>query len=125
MVFFFFIKEKTAYEKRISDWSSDVCSSEQPGFESFDQIGNPGLADRAADRRRRQDERARACRIGDARRHEGKPERRCGARAFMLADAESGRTVAKAKAGLEEGRVLRIAEEEQVGAGQEIGRADG
>src|SRR3546814_4730959 len=24
----FFIKQKTAYEKRISDWSSDVCSSD-------------------------------------------------------------------------------------------------
>src|SRR3546814_9673149 len=39
---FFFFKQKTAYEMRISDWSSDVCSSdllarggaiEQPGFE--------------------------------------------------------------------------------------------
>src|SRR3546814_6856638 len=26
--FFFFFKQKTAYEWRISDWSSDVCSSE-------------------------------------------------------------------------------------------------
>src|SRR3546814_8374573 len=25
---FFFFKQKTAYEMRISDWSSDVCSSE-------------------------------------------------------------------------------------------------
>src|SRR3546814_2971818 len=25
---FFFIKQKTAYEMRISDWSSDVCSSD-------------------------------------------------------------------------------------------------
>src|SRR3546814_13524939 len=25
---FFFVKQKTAYEKRISDWSSDVCSSD-------------------------------------------------------------------------------------------------
>src|SRR3546814_4291985 len=29
MVFFF--KQKTAYEMRISDWSSDVCSSDLPG----------------------------------------------------------------------------------------------
>src|SRR3546814_14701257 len=30
---FFFFKQKTAYEMRISDWSSDVCSSDlsQPG----------------------------------------------------------------------------------------------
>src|SRR3546814_10036318 len=27
-VFFFFFKQKTAYEMRISDWSSDVCSSD-------------------------------------------------------------------------------------------------
>src|SRR3546814_13299752 len=25
---FFFLKQKTAYEMRISDWSSDVCSSD-------------------------------------------------------------------------------------------------
>src|SRR3546814_3903467 len=36
--FFFFFKQKTAYEVRISDWSSDVCSS--------DLLANPahGLA---------------------------------------------------------------------------------
>src|SRR3546814_1564940 len=28
MVFFVFFKQKTAYEMRISDWSSDVCSSD-------------------------------------------------------------------------------------------------
>src|SRR3546814_10794581 len=28
LVFFFFFKQKTAYEMRISDWSSDVCSSD-------------------------------------------------------------------------------------------------
>src|SRR3546814_19838702 len=27
---FFFFKHKTAYEMRISDWSSDVCSSDLP-----------------------------------------------------------------------------------------------
>src|SRR3546814_1727003 len=26
--YFFFFKQKTAYERRISDWSSDVCSSD-------------------------------------------------------------------------------------------------
>src|SRR3546814_2788617 len=29
--FFFFFKQKTAYEMRISDWSSDVCSSDLQG----------------------------------------------------------------------------------------------
>src|SRR3546814_4576701 len=30
LLFFFFFKKKTAYEMRISDWSSDVCSSDRP-----------------------------------------------------------------------------------------------
>src|SRR3546814_20796216 len=30
---FFFFKQKTAYEMRISDWSSDVCSSDLRGIE--------------------------------------------------------------------------------------------
>src|SRR3546814_11972043 len=41
MVFFFF-KQKTAYEVRISDWSSDVCSSDL--LSSF----SPGLNETAA-----------------------------------------------------------------------------
>src|SRR3546814_3596833 len=28
-----FFKQKTAYEMRISDWSSDVCSSDLPSFQ--------------------------------------------------------------------------------------------
>src|SRR3546814_4651111 len=31
LCFIFFFKQKTAYEMRISDWSSDVCSSDLPG----------------------------------------------------------------------------------------------
>src|SRR3546814_3092809 len=31
LFFFFFFKQKTAYEMRISDWSSDVCSSDLGG----------------------------------------------------------------------------------------------
>src|SRR3546814_5202397 len=30
--YFFFFKQKTAYEMRISDWSSDVCSSDLNGW---------------------------------------------------------------------------------------------
>src|SRR3546814_7447390 len=30
--YLFFFKQKTAYEMRISDWSSDVCSSDLPGI---------------------------------------------------------------------------------------------
>src|SRR3546814_5582986 len=31
VLFVFFFKQKTAYEMRISDWSSDVCSSDLEG----------------------------------------------------------------------------------------------
>src|SRR3546814_9093525 len=34
VVFIFFFKQKTAYERRISDWSSDVCSSDLRDFET-------------------------------------------------------------------------------------------
>src|SRR3546814_3102649 len=38
LVFFFFFKQKTAYEMRISDWSSDVCSSDLcPGQSKTDR----------------------------------------------------------------------------------------
>src|SRR3546814_8487126 len=33
LIMFFFFKQKTAYEMRISDWSSDVCSSDLVAFE--------------------------------------------------------------------------------------------
>src|SRR3546814_3751391 len=36
-VFFFFFKQKTAYEMRISDWSSDVCSSDLLFVEHLEQ----------------------------------------------------------------------------------------
>src|SRR3546814_7573558 len=37
---FFCFKQKTAYEMRISDWSSDVCSSDLIGtFSSLDDVG--------------------------------------------------------------------------------------
>src|SRR3546814_1118424 len=32
LLVFFFFKQKTAYEMRISDWSSDVCSSDLLGI---------------------------------------------------------------------------------------------
>src|SRR3546814_13037025 len=40
---FFFFKQKTAYEMRISDWSSDVCSSDLPlPVESGSIFGSKG-----------------------------------------------------------------------------------
>src|SRR3546814_9163407 len=35
---FFFYKQKTAYEMRISDWSSDVCSSDLYGVHLRERI---------------------------------------------------------------------------------------
>src|SRR3546814_7848843 len=38
----FFFKQKTAYEMRISDWSSDVCSSDL--LQRGDHLGAAGVA---------------------------------------------------------------------------------
>src|SRR3546814_3455592 len=35
---FFFFKQKTAYEMRISDWSSDVCSSDLVDLTGSDRL---------------------------------------------------------------------------------------
>src|SRR3546814_6687657 len=35
---FFFFKQKTAYEMRISDWSSDVCSSDLAEVEEVEEV---------------------------------------------------------------------------------------
>src|SRR3546814_3237188 len=34
----FFFKQKTAYEMRISDWSSDVCSSDLASANALDDV---------------------------------------------------------------------------------------
>src|SRR3546814_15183916 len=39
---FFFFKQKTAYEMRISDWSSDVCSSDLHGTGGAEGIARLG-----------------------------------------------------------------------------------
>src|SRR3546814_5113277 len=38
----FFVKQKTAYEMRISDWSSDVCSSDLFFHHQAERVGDPG-----------------------------------------------------------------------------------
>src|SRR3546814_1591514 len=38
---FFFFKQKTAYEMRISDWSSDVCSSDLTRYQSYSRQNRP------------------------------------------------------------------------------------
>src|SRR3546814_1904757 len=62
LFFFFFFKQKTAYEVRISDWSSDVCSSDlvemigvqpaQAGDVDAVPVNHPGMIDQAQDERR-------------------------------------------------------------------------
>src|SRR3546814_3417211 len=41
-VCFFFFKQKTAYEMRISDWSSDVCSSDLATGSRNRKLSSPG-----------------------------------------------------------------------------------
>src|SRR3546814_19560386 len=70
MIFFF--KQKTAYEMRISDWSSDVCSSDLQGRRTVRcqdlqsqrgaDLGGRGRAGAHGDRSARLDRQARASR---------------------------------------------------------------
>src|SRR3546814_4982678 len=46
---FFFFKQKTAYEMRISDWSSDVCSSDLLAARARPIEAGRGALSRAAD----------------------------------------------------------------------------
>src|SRR3546814_7736371 len=58
---FFFFKQKTAYEMRISDWSSDVCSSDLPRVHPRrDAETISGASDNDHDRRER-DSKDRRC----------------------------------------------------------------
>src|SRR3546814_1166615 len=56
---FFFFKQKTAYEMRISDWSSDVCSSDL-------WFANAAYSERRNARRQADDEAERADRLEEA-----------------------------------------------------------
>src|SRR3546814_5944356 len=46
---FFFFKQKTAYEMRISDWSSDVCSSDLSASNRSGTASVPEMADAGED----------------------------------------------------------------------------
>src|SRR3546814_20685836 len=65
LLFFFFFKQKTAYEMRISDWSSDVCSSDLIQTRSI-HMANPAISVRigrvrdAADGEAREQQRERS-----------------------------------------------------------------
>src|SRR3546814_7955416 len=53
LLFFFFFKQKTAYEMRISDWSSDVCSSDLFGLQHAVQSGQRNGTERQHQQRKR------------------------------------------------------------------------
>src|SRR3546814_4807130 len=44
-----FFKQKTAYERRISDWSSDVCSSDLDALLAMARAAQPGMTNLPAD----------------------------------------------------------------------------
>src|SRR3546814_5000798 len=75
---FFFFKQKTAYELRISDWSSDVCSSDleqlRHRVESLRTPQPPRLAPRQPPRRQPQPPRH----VAKVAAHERSEERRVG-----------------------------------------------
>src|SRR3546814_3538642 len=77
-IIFFFFKQKTAYEMRISDWSSDVCSSDLSIFDhSRDNCRRHGVFQH------------RSCR--ESRNHsEGDGGQRHMARRYRRRNAESG-----------------------------------
>src|SRR3546814_2593866 len=58
-VFFFCFKQKTAYEMRISDWSSDVCSSDLEIGADIGGLGEDAAAEAREDRNERSAERER------------------------------------------------------------------
>src|SRR3546814_12787991 len=70
LYFFFFFKQKTAYEMRISDWSSDVCSSdlvhpvEHPGDDDHRYRRRPVAIDRETNPGQSRTERQQGDRIG-------------------------------------------------------------
>src|SRR3546814_10530392 len=54
-VLFFFFKQKTAYEMRISDWSSDVCSSDLKGDNRLINLREVTRQENSRNRPRRSD----------------------------------------------------------------------
>src|SRR3546814_2656385 len=68
-LFFFFFKQKTAYEMRISDWSSDVCSSDLEGAHHHRGGQRQGWG-------RQIDPRRQSCRRAASPRGEGRTRRR-------------------------------------------------
>src|SRR3546814_10125905 len=97
----FFFKQKTAYEMRISDWSSDVCSSDLPRRDPLDALQGgrarlpllPGPRPAAAEARPGADRRAEGRPAGAARRQEGAVHARIRAVAVRRLDPEDRKSV--------------------------------
>src|SRR3546814_15812722 len=94
----FFSKQKTAYELRISDWSSDVCSSDLP-VAARGARAPPPAAGRALRRGGRRDHRRRAVppRRGAAPEGAGPQACRGGQRARGRGAGEIGRATGRAR----------------------------
>src|SRR3546814_9839229 len=80
-VMFFFFKQKTAYEMRISDWSSDVCSSDllqkdlrtgrsERSHQLVELAGHGADPDHRVDQHREEDDQATDQDLGDPARAE-------------------------------------------------------
>src|SRR3546814_16002939 len=84
---FFLFKQKTAYEMRISDWSSDVCSSDLPA-----PIYSGAVADRRRSRHAAAQRRAqfRSAGLGDG---GGAARDRAAARAAAAPFGDAGRAM--------------------------------
>src|SRR3546814_20767129 len=110
---FFFFKQKTAYEMRISDWSSDVCSSDLRLWlerRRIEQHRHP-ISGRQQEWRRRPDRRQR---LDPASQGEGiVRERRAGFRRAERSRQEEG--VQARSADRREGELQLRSEERRVG----------
>src|SRR3546814_19521468 len=97
---FFFFKQKTAYEMRISDWSSDVCSSDL--LCGSDQSGERPQDHRARERpwplRRGQGARS-VAQIGRASGRGAKRNRQCPRAACLSARTRAARATRRGQEG--------------------------
>src|SRR3546814_18978375 len=112
-VFVFFFKQKTAYEMRISDWSSDVCSSDLACRQGEAVEGTP----RARPRRAGHGDRCRRARCRCA---GGRAARCCG-------EYRQGnrRGLAQARRGLLSGQVTRHCARTSSSEERRVGKARG
>src|SRR3546814_11013432 len=129
MVSVFFFKQKTAYEMRISDWSSDVCSSdlhgERAGRHRADWVAEAdggGMSEEGVDQRARQE----AVEDSESKRCAGIGRlKQALQRAGRALDAETQRGAVEAQEGAEELQAdedhEKAGEEGKAGRGQERG----